>query len=162
MKITKQQLKRIIKEELEMVLGEAWDFPAEERDADDDFAHHELMNDPEFQAKTDDASDEQVNLKTILQLGPEDVAAVEKFNNSHQIGGRTMDLHDLNPRQLTFYLLGKVKDTNGWEDMQPFRSKEQLGLDDEQVGDIVNILRGVRGLQDELDFFEDMMGTSYR
>ena len=71
MKITKEQLKQIIKEELESMLDEAGDirnYPAEKADEDYDVAFDELMNDPEFQAMSDDEQDaELAQLKRIYR-----------------------------------------------------------------------------------------------
>jgi len=71
MRITKEQLERTIKEELEIMLDEAGDirnYPAEKADADYDAAFDELMNSQEFQAMSDEEQDAELEqLKRIYR-----------------------------------------------------------------------------------------------
>ena len=153
MKITKEQLKRIIKEELEAVMevggrsggtgGFIKDKPTVKKPIDD--YHEKILNLKKKYGKISNIPDDEMPISP--GSGPT---------------GRTAEAITEGHREKAAAMAEKIKQTEGWANIQPWHSKAELGLEDFEIDDIASSLEMMEGYEDVAQFLRDMIGSRWR
>ena len=163
MKITKEQLKQIIKEELEAVM---------EAGGRSEVAEGFISNKEPARKPILSMGRVEKALKKELGREPSEEEVSTKYAELKATGkyrelgsgpfGRKAESITEGHREKTAAMAEKIKQTDGWVNMQPWHSKAELDLEDFEIDDIASSLEMMEGYEEVAQFLRDMIGSRWR